>query len=117
MPSSAQAWRNAALGAPCLAERLIAAWRHRVHPKLTPQFALLGAQSFGVDHGWYCITWMSALGAMSLAGAHQMARSPSACWIRASAVTSGRPVSSAAAAIMRSNGSGTCLRVTSRIAR
>jgi hypothetical protein len=44
------------LGALCLTERLIAALRHRVHPKLTPQLALLRAQIAGVDHDWYSIT-------------------------------------------------------------
>src|ERR1022692_482397 len=44
------------LGAPCVTERLIAAWRHRVHAQLAPQFALLRAQSLGVDHGRYSIT-------------------------------------------------------------
>jgi hypothetical protein len=44
------------LGALCLTECLIAALRHRVHPKLTPQLTLLRAQIAGVDHGWYSIT-------------------------------------------------------------
>jgi hypothetical protein len=44
------------LGTMGLTERLIAALRHRVHLKLTPQLALLEGQGLRVDHDWYSIT-------------------------------------------------------------
>jgi len=34
---------------------LVPAWPYRVHPKLTPQLALLEGQSLRVDHDWYSI--------------------------------------------------------------